>query len=349
MSEIVAGTTDSRGEWQPDERPAPAPLWAWPPRPLAAAKWLFGFPGYLWPWNVIIGLIAIAAWTYTQPELSRMAEFRVDWIAQIYGRNLALLVLFAGGLHLWLYTFRGQGTRHKFNPKWLGEKNRTFLGGTQVRDNMFWSIVSGCTIWTAYEALMMWSYANGYLATVDWETQPVYFAVLLSLLMMWHMVHFYFGHRLNHWGPLYRNAHYLHHKNVNIGPWSGLSMHPVEHLIFFSVVLIFWIVPSHPIHAMFTLLFAGLMPSTGHIGFDKIEVKGKLALPSDFFHYLHHRYFECNYGSSVMPLDRWFGTFHDGTPEAHARMKKRWESEVKGPPGEGTPWRSAARRRSCSG
>ena len=31
-----------------------------------------------------------------------------------------------------------------------------------------------------------------------------------------------------------------------------------------------------------------------------------------FFHYLHHRYFECNYGNSKLPLDRWFGTFHDG-------------------------------------
>jgi lathosterol oxidase len=24
-----------------------------------------------------------------------------------------------------------------------------------------------------------------------------------------------------------------------------------------------------------------------------------------------------------VPLDKWFGSFHDGTPEAHERMKKR--------------------------
>ena len=62
-----------------------------------------------------------------QPELSRLAEFRLDWIAQNYARNVAMLVLFAGGIHLRLYTFRGQGTKHKFNPKWLGGKNPTFL------------------------------------------------------------------------------------------------------------------------------------------------------------------------------------------------------------------------------
>ena len=45
---------------------------------------------------------------------------------------------------------------------------------------------------------------------------------------------------------------------------------------------------------------------------------------SPFFHYLHHRYFECNYGDPIIPYDRWFGTFHHGTPEAHARMQERW-------------------------
>ena len=40
----------------------------------------------------------------------------------------------------------------------------------------------------------------------------VYLAVLLGLLVMWHLAHFYFGHRLIHWKPIYRSAHYLHHK-----------------------------------------------------------------------------------------------------------------------------------------
>ncbi len=58
-------------------------------------------------------------------------------------------------------------------------------------------------------------------------------------------------------------------------------------------------------------------------------VKGKLKLPSDYFHYVHHRYFECNYGNPVVPFDRWFGTFHDGSAEGHAIMKERWGSRIK--------------------
>lgn len=327
MSETVDGTRRSGEQRQPADRPATAPLWAWPPRPIDVLKFFFGFPGYLWPWNAIFIGIAIATWAFTQPDLSRMAEFRIDWIAQIYVRNLGLLLLFTGGLHLWLYTMKGQGTKYKFHPKWLGEKNPRFLFGSQVPDNIFWSIVSGCTVWTAYESLMMWSYANDLVPRIEWKTEPIYFVVLLALLVFWQTIHFYFVHRLLHWKPLYRGAHYLHHKNTNVGPWTGLAMHPAEHLIYFTTILLFWIVPSHPVHTMLALQIAALMSTVGHIGFDKLVVTKKVSFPSDFFHYLHHRHFECNFGNTIVPFDLWFGTFHDGTPEAHARMTKMWRKK----------------------
>ena len=88
-------------------------------------------------------------------------------------------------------------------------------------------------------------------------------------------------------------------------------------------MLLYWVVHSHPIHAMFTLQVAALMSGVGRIGFDKIVVKGGTQFPSDFFHYLHHRHFECNYGNEGVPLDKWFGSFHDGSPEAHALMRAR--------------------------
>ncbi len=53
-------------------------------------------------------------------------------------------------------------------------------------------------------------------------------------------------------------------------------------------------------------------------------MKGKATLPSNFFHYLHHRYFGCNYGDPTLPFDHWFGTDHDGSAEARARMTEKW-------------------------
>jgi sterol desaturase/sphingolipid hydroxylase (fatty acid hydroxylase superfamily) len=49
--------------------------------------------------------------------------------------------------------------------------------------------------------------------------------------------------------------------------------------------------------------------------------KGEKGLADDnYFHYLHHRYFTVNYGSDALPLGEWFGSRHDGSPEAQARM-----------------------------
>ena len=43
-----------------------------------------------------------------------------------------------------------------------------------------------------------------------------------------------------------------------------------------------------------------------------------------YAHYLHHKYFEVNYGDALIPLDRWFGTWHDVSREGEARMQARY-------------------------
>ena len=72
---------------------------------------------------------------------------------------------------------------------------------------------------------------------------------------------------------------------------------------------------------MYTL---GLSAIFGHTGFDSLLMKNRERLKLGHFHHqLHHRYFECNYGSVDFPIDRFFGTFHDGTLQAHKKMQKR--------------------------
>jgi sterol desaturase/sphingolipid hydroxylase (fatty acid hydroxylase superfamily) len=66
---------------------------------------------------------------------------------------------------------------------------------------------------------------------------------MFFLIPLWRETHFYFIHKLIHWKPLMQTIHTVHHKNPNPGPWSGMSIHPVEHLLYFSVVLIHFVVP----------------------------------------------------------------------------------------------------------
>ncbi len=304
------GFRNSRGEWEPLYRVKYAPLFTWPLRPRQVLKWLLGYPGFLWPWNSVYLLITVVCWWFLQPSLSRCARLQGDWIGLMYLRNLGLLWLVSGGWHLLLYVVKAQGTERKHDPRWLARNDPKFLFRNQVYDNVFWSCLSGCTIWTAYEVLYMWLAANGWVPRVDWRSHPFYCALWLCLIPFWREFHFYWIHRAIHWPPLYRTVHYLHHKNINPGPWSGLAMHPVEHLLYFSVVVIHFVVPSHPIHLLFNSQHTALTPAGGHHGFEGPILKGRLPTGS-YFHYLHHRYFNCNFGEATLPLDRLFGTFRD--------------------------------------
>jgi sterol desaturase/sphingolipid hydroxylase (fatty acid hydroxylase superfamily) len=311
-------------DWSPSI-PHPVPLFVWPPRPLALIKWIFGYPGYLLPWTMGYMAISIVTWLYLTPDMARMKSLDVHWIGFIFVRNLTFLVLIVGSWHLRLYVQRAQGTDFKFNARWLAKNNAMFIGGSQVFDNIFWTTISAVPTWTAYEVLMLWAYANGHLPYIDWRAHPLYCTLLILAIPILHEVHFYCIHRLIHWPPIYRAVHKLHHKNVNTGPWSGLAMHPIEHLLYFSGVLIYWIIPSNPLHTLFHLQTAAFTPAQGHAGFERLVIKGSFAIEAgDYFHYLHHKFFECNYGGERVPLDRWFGTFHDGSKEAEKAMSKRF-------------------------
>lgn len=324
MDDSNYGKEDERGHWAPDSRISYGPFFSWPPKVHALFKWFFGFPGYFLPWNVLYVIVALFIWLFLTPPLENFASFSFYWTGIVLARNVVLAILVYGAWHLWLYVWRKQGTTFKYNRKWPKEKSSAFLFNNQTKDNMFWTLVSGVPIWTAYEVLLLWAYANGLISIVDISNNPLGFVALFFLVPFIHEVGFYFAHRSLHWPPLYRVAHKLHHRNTNPGPWSGLSMHPIEHIIYFSSILLFLVIPSHPIHVINLASRLGLAPAQGHTGFDRVLMGEKTAMDTSYYaHYLHHKYFEVNYADGMVPLDKWFGSFHDGSPEAHEMMQQR--------------------------
>jgi len=309
--------------YRPDVPIQVSPFFTWPLSPRRMLRWVTD------RWlalaeNAILAVLATFCWFFLQPPFEQTRTLAVDWIAAVYLRNLVLMILVAGGLHLYFYSWKRQGRDRKFDARDLKANSRSFTFGSQTLDNMLWTLASGVTVWTAYEVLMLWVMANGYAPLLSAVDNPLLFAVLLFLTPVWISFHFYWIHRWLHWPPLYKAAHALHHRNTNVGPWSGLSMHPIEHLLFFSSVLIHALIAAHPIHILFHMQHQALTAATSHTGFEGLLVadKNRLALGT-FHHQMHHRYFECNYGNLEMPWDRWFGSFHDGTETAHEKMKTR--------------------------
>ena len=324
MDESAYGKENSRGFWEPAKPVSYGPAFNWPPQFSPLMKWLFGFPGYFLPWNVLYAVLALLIWKFLTPPLESFQTFSLYWASVILARNLVLAVLVFGAWHLWFYVWRKQGTLFKYNRQWPKEKSDVFLFNNQTYDNMFHTLASGVPIWTAYELLLLWAYANNIAPMISFDQHPIGFVAVFFLVPLIHEVGFYFAHRILHIPALYRIAHKLHHRNINPGPWSGLSMHPIEHLIYFSTILLFFFIPSHPIHMINLASRLGVAPAQGHTGFDRMVVGEEASVDVSYYaHYLHHKYFEVNYADGMVPLDKWFGSFHDGTPAGDEAMKAR--------------------------
>jgi Delta7-sterol 5-desaturase len=274
--------------------------------------------------RVMMVVLAVALWAFAYPSLETTTHFAFGWVAQIWVVNLLLMIVVAGGLHGYFYMLKGQGIELKFERRGQAKNNKLWQFSNQVHDNVFWSLTSGVAQLTAFQVVTMWMMTNGYAPTITFATNPIWFVLMLILLPIWSAFHFYWVHRLLHVPFIYKRVHSLHHRNVNIGPWSGFSMHPIEHFLYLTTLCLHWVVASHPIHLFFHVIYQGPGAAMTHTGYEDLLIKDKRRLAlGTFYHQLHHRYYECNYGNQEMPWDRWFGTFHDGSDEATAETRNR--------------------------
>lgn len=323
MDDLRFGTRDKRGNYTPNEPAATAPLFTLPPRPLALLKWL---PSYFLPYNALFFVSALVWWAWIVPPVAVMQTLAWGWVLWLFAVNAVAVFLWYSAFELHLYIRRAQGNRFKYNGKFPADTpSDVFWFKSQNLDNFLRGMLTGVPIWTGLQVLVLWAFANGYVPWLTFAEHPVWLGVLCLIVPVIHEFHFFCIHRLIHTPFLYKWVHSVHHNSINPSPWSSLSMHPVEHLFYFSTILYHLILPSNPVIALYQLHVAGFGAVPGHVGFDKVEVTETSAISTHaYIHYLHHKYFEVNYGDGLIPIDRWIGTFHDGTKAADERMKERF-------------------------
>jgi sterol desaturase/sphingolipid hydroxylase (fatty acid hydroxylase superfamily) len=326
MDDLKFGTRNKRGDYAPSGRLEGAPVLIWPPQPAKLLSWL---PHYFLPWNVLFFALGSALWFWATPARQTLAVLDWRWMAYLLLRNSAIVLVLYGALELRLYMRRAQGNRFKFNGTFPADKKSdVFLFGSQNLDNAIRSFGTGVPIWTAYEVVMLHLWAIGWGPWTTFGESPWMLALLGLMVPVIHEAHFFAIHRLIHTPLLYKWVHSVHHNSVNPSPWSSLSMHPVEHLLYWSDILIHLVLPSHPLLVMYHLQVTGTGAVVGHIGFDKIEAGAGSGLGTHAYaHYLHHKYFEVNYSDGLVPFDRWFGTWHDGTKDGDAQMQARFQQK----------------------
>ena len=256
-------------------------------------------------WSPNLVWFAISLWMYVSFPYDFDAA-RVSfapsapWILARLKLNLGVVLVYIGFFYVSLYHL-GRSAR-KFKP------SNTPTAARMCHN--VWYTVLGAVQWTAWECVFVRLWATGklpYVADADvFATWPgVARAALWALLVpVLRELHFYWAHRFLHFRVLYKYVHSLHHRNVDPEPFSGLCMHPVEHLYYYATVWPSLAFLMSPFHLLWNGMHAVISPAAGHSGWED-------HWQSDQFHYLHHAKFECNYGGGGLPFDKVFGTFRE--------------------------------------
>ena len=148
------------------------------------------------------------------------------------------------------------------------------------------------------------------------------FGGLLVLNDAW----FYVVHRLLHASWLFKHVHSVHHRSIDVSPFTAYSFHPLEGLL-----LTAWVIPAVlllpiPLPVLGALQLVGLFNNVNaHLGYELqprwfVRIPPFSWLTSSTFHNLHHAHVTGNYGLMLRVWDRLFGTQR---PEYEARFLER--------------------------
>jgi len=255
--------------------------------------------------------VALLFYLWLFPSILQEAKvIEFTWILKVIIFNLVVEFTTFGFWHWFTYVkYYSSLSKLKFNAENPYDK------GSNLSREIFFTTL-GILQSSAFHCFMMYLWANDLIPyqKTFWD-YPIYNIASLLLGTYWREFHFYWCHRMIHpWWKreyglaqgdigafLYRHFHSLHHKSYNPGPFSGLSMHPVEHFIYYTCTLLPLLFSFHPLHFLYVKFHADIAPIGGHDG---------IASPggdSDF-HWLHHAKFECNYGAPLVDFDFLFGT-----------------------------------------
>jgi len=251
------------------------------------------------------------------PAFGPAKELKLSWMMPIIIRDLIATAVICGFWDWFLYFSPAKEKLHKYKI------NHIYPSMHQIKHDaavtMFASFTGACV-----EIGLCHAWATGMINyDADFRGNFLNNFILGSLVTFWRIPHFHIMHRGMHpWRTtsipdvgkfLYRNVHALHHKSYNPTAFSGTNMHPVESTLYYTAALIPCLWGGHPILALTAIIDCAIGAWLGHDGF---QWPGS----GDYFHMLHHKHFDCNYGALHIPLDWLFGTYAGSKED----VKKIW-------------------------
>ncbi len=209
-----------------------------------------------------------------------------------------------GGLVHWFYYVhkKGDALRWKIQPRrWL------------TRDQLKLAMVLGgfnLTVGSILGGTLAWHVTGGGWSTIYFSVAERGWAWLVgstALVFVLIDAGLYYSHRLLHHRAIFKHIHRWHHRFVAPVVFTTTAMHPLEFLIFATVLFLpAFVIPIHAGAYVVVLFYTYLIGMIDHSGI-------KLAVPLPFhadngFHDEHHTAFHCNYGHHTTLWDKLHGT-----------------------------------------
>lgn len=268
------------------------------------------------------------------PAFGRAATLQWSWMWPIVLRNLLATWIICGFWDGFLYygfgikSLKDKLHKYKINPQYPSTQQLVHDAGMTTCASLTAAAVEilCCHLW----CIGVFPRFN-----VQLMANPLWNLTWALTITHWRVPHFWLIHRGMHpWKTnsipdvgrfLYKHVHSLHHKSYNPTAFSGTSMHPVESTLYYSACLIAVPFGCHPTIVLACIVDCGVGAWLGHDGF---QWPGSC----DYFHFIHHACFDCNYGAMHVPIDRWLGTYI----EDKAGLKKVWGDKKVGMEGNET-------------
>lgn len=180
---------------------------------------------------------------------------------------------------------------------------------------------------TVAVVVINWMSANGYarMSSNLGDFTLTQLALTFVGLLLVNDVWFYCAHRLLHTPWAFRHIHSVHHRSIEVNPFSSYSFHPIEGLLLGA-----WIYPVALVVPIYLPLLGALQVIglsnnvMSHLGYEflpkwLVRVPGLRWVNSATFHSMHHTRVKGNFGLMLRVWDRLLGTEVPGYDEVFVR------------------------------
>lgn len=206
-------------------------------------------------------------------------------------------------------------------------------GWPQIKDEIITTLLSFFAS-TAFTIVLLYCRDNGLTRFYVAEKIGWYEVLTIIIVIILSDAWFYWCHRAMHHPRLYKYVHALHHKSLDVNPFTSTSFHVVE-----TLVLTAWVLPLAMVMPL-SMAALGIIQVIGnvnnlksHLGYELFpaffsKVPPFTMLVTATNHSLHHTQYNGNYGLFFRFWDRICGTELDATIRTFNDIHQRSNEKV---------------------